>query len=210
MILLENKYQTHSHKSKEIKENLPAEKKVEKVITGTATTKKKGLGKKFADIFIAEDARSVGDFILQDIIVPAAKSLFVDLISGGANMIAYGDRGAAGRRPTSDRYGYGSGYTNYNRMSTRRDTRPVARTTTSYNFDDIYIPTRGEAEAVIARLEEQISEYGTASVNDLYDAVGITGEYTDCKYGWTDLRSARVERARDGSYMLKMPRALPL
>ena len=209
---MENKYGSNPHKSKEKnkEENLPAEKKVEKVIAGTATAKKKGLGKKFSDIFIAEDARSVGEFILQDIIVPAAKSLFVEMISGGANMIAYGDRGASGRRATADRYGYSSGYTNYNRMSNRRDTRPVARPATSYNYDDIYLETRGEAEAVIMRLEEQIAEYGTASVNDLYDAVGITGNFTDCKYGWTDLRSADVVRARDGSYMLKLPRALPL
>ena len=191
-------------------ENLPAEKKVEKVITGSATAKKKGLGKKFTDIFIAEDARSVGDFILQDIIVPAAKSLFVEMISGGANMIAYGERGPSGRRSTAERYGYGhrSGYTNYNRVSDRRDSRPISRSE-AYSYDDIYLETRGEAEAVLTRLDEQIDEYGTASVNDLYDAVGITGSFTDCKYGWTDLRSASVVRTRDG-YMLKLPRALPL
>jgi hypothetical protein len=39
--------------------------------------------------------------------------------------------------------------------------------------------------------------------------VGITGNYTDNKYGWTDIRSASVNRTRDG-YALKLPKALPL
>jgi hypothetical protein len=47
------------------------------------------------------------------------------------------------------------------------------------------------------------------SVADLYDLVGVTGNYTDNKYGWTDIRSASVIRVRDG-YMLKLPKALPL
>ena len=47
------------------------------------------------------------------------------------------------------------------------------------------------------------------SVMDLYDLVGITGQYTDNKYGWTNLRNAEPVRTRDG-YMLKLPRAIPL
>ena len=45
---------------------------------------------------------------------------------------------------------------------------------------------------------------------DLYDLVGITGEHTDNKYGWTNIRNAEIERLRDGGYRIKMPRALPI
>ena len=51
--------------------------------------------------------------------------------------------------------------------------------------------------------------YGTVSVADLYDLVGISGNYTDNKYGWTNIRNAEPIRVRDG-YMLKLPKALPL
>ena len=206
---MENKYPSNSHASKEKKENLPAEKKVEKIVTGNATIKKKGFAKRFTDIFVAEDARSVGEFILQDVIVPAAKSLFVEIVCGGANMVAYGERGSSGRRSTSERYGYRSGYTNYNRLSDRRDPRPATRSDSIRSYDDIFLETRGEAEAVLTRMDELIEEYGTVSVGDLYDLVGVTGNFTDCKYGWTDLRSASVVRTRDG-YMLKLPRAIAL
>jgi hypothetical protein len=54
------------------------------------------------------------------------------------------------------------------------------------------------------------SEYGIVSVGDLYDLANITNDnYTLNKYGWTNLRDAKVVPTRDG-YMIKLPRALPL
>ena len=44
---------------------------------------------------------------------------------------------------------------------------------------------------------------------DLYDMVNITGDYTDTKWGWYDLRGAGVERIRSG-YLLDLPRPVPL
>ena len=54
-----------------------------------------------------------------------------------------------------------------------------------------------------------MEEYGTVRVADLYDLVGVTGQYTDNNYGWTNIRNAEIVRVRDG-YKIKMPRALPL
>ena len=58
-------------------------------------------------------------------------------------------------------------------------------------------------------MDDLIETYGLVSVADFYDLVGVTGDYTDNKYGWTDLRNANVIRVRDG-YMIKLPRALLL
>ena len=51
--------------------------------------------------------------------------------------------------------------------------------------------------------------YGLVRVADLYDLVGITGSYTDNKYGWTNIRNVEPIRVRDG-YMLKLPKAMPI
>ena len=58
-------------------------------------------------------------------------------------------------------------------------------------------------------LDELIETYGLVRVADLYDLVGITGNYTDNKYGWMNIRNAEIMRVRDG-YMIKMPRAVPI
>ena len=60
-------------------------------------------------------------------------------------------------------------------------------------------------------MEDLLDQYKLVSVADLYDLVGISGDYTDNKYGWTNLRNARVERLRyEDGYILKLPKALPL
>ena len=58
-------------------------------------------------------------------------------------------------------------------------------------------------------MEELIDMYQLVSVADFYDLVGVSGNYTDNRYGWTNVRNAYVVRVRDG-YMIKLPKALPL
>ena len=59
------------------------------------------------------------------------------------------------------------------------------------------------------RMDELVSTYGLVSVADFFDLLGVTGNYTDNNYGWTDIRNAKVMRVKDG-YMIKLPKALPL
>ena len=54
-----------------------------------------------------------------------------------------------------------------------------------------------------------IDTYGIVSVADMYDLVGIATNYTDNKYGWTNLRNAEPIRVANG-YMLKLPKAGPI
>ena len=118
-------------------------------------------------------------------------------------MILYGESRRGGRRSTADKVSYRS-YSDYSRP------REVRSTTASrYSYDEIILDSRGEAEDVLARLDELIDSYGLVRVADLYDLVGITGDYTDNKYGWTSLRTAEVIRVREG-YAIKMPRAIPI
>ena len=81
--------------------------------------------------------------------------------------------------------------------------------TSRYSYDTITLDTRGEAEEVLARMDEIIDTYKMVRVADFYDLVGVTGNYTDNKYGWTNIRNAEVIRVRDG-YRIKLPRALPI
>ena len=106
---------------------------------------------------------------------------------------------------------YDSRYRNYYDRDTRAS-RVLDRGNTpysGYSYDDIILSNRGEAEDVISRMDELIDAYGLVRVADLYDLVGITGNYTDNKYGWTNIRNAEIIRVRDG-YMIKMPRAIPI
>lgn len=195
-------YKSNSHKSKENRNAPEEKKKVQKVVKGTVKTKKKNSISKLTDVFVSEDIHTVGHFIFTDVVVPTVKKVIVDIITEGANMFFFGDRGRGGRSSSN------SSYISYRSYSDRRDA-PTDRVRTGYSHEDIILESRGEAEEVLIRMDELIDTYGTASVADLYDLVGKSCHYTDHKYGWTNLRNAEPVRVRDG-YMLKLPKAGPI
>lgn len=195
-------FKPNSHRSKEEKQ----EKKIEKVVSGTVKPKKKSEIRKFADVFIQEDVNNVGSYILQDILVPAVKKAISDIVTNGIDMILYGETGRTKKKSPSSNVSYRS---YYERDRERDCDRYASRNRNSYSYDDIIIDNRGEAEEVLSRMDELIDTYGLASVADFYELVGVTGNYTDNKYGWTDIRNASVVRVRDG-YIIKLPKALPL
>ncbi len=202
----ELKYQPNSHKFKEEKKSVnKADKKVEKVIKGTAKVKKKSELGKFKDIFISDDAKNVKQYVFLDVLVPAIKKAVSDIVTDGISMILYGETGHGKKSSTASRVSYRSYYDD------RRDDRRYSenRTRTGYSYDDIILDSRGEAEEVLSRMDELIDTYSMVSVADLYDLIGVTGNYTDNKYGWTNIRNAEVVRVREG-YLLKLPKALPI
>jgi len=195
----------------------PEEKKqLEKVITGGVRTKKRSFGKKIAETFLEDDTKSVTSYIIHDVLIPAAKAMISDMVGGGIEMLLFGERR---RGSSSIRRDGGKSYTNYGSFSSGsyrdkdprdRGGRDLSKTARSqHDFGTIGLDTRGEAEDVLSRLVDLTIDYGQATVADLYDLVGITGAFTDNRYGWTDLRSASVRRDREG-YVLDLPRTQPL
>lgn len=195
-------FKPNSHKSKELAP-VP-EKKVEKIVKGTVKSKKKNGIDKLKDNFISEDAANIKTYVVMDVLIPAVKKAICDIVKNGVDMILYGESGRSKRRPSE--------YVSYDRRYLDRgDPRfyKADRARIGYSYDDIILETRGEAEDVLARMDELIELYGMVSVADLYDLVGITGNYTDNKYGWTNIRNAEPVHVRDG-YMLRLPKVTSL
>ena len=197
-------YKPNSHRSKIDQKEQPNEKKVQKVVRGKVKTKKKKTSLK--DIFISEDAANVKSYVFMDVLVPAVKKAISDIVRDGIDMILYGE---ARSRKSSSNASYVS-YRSYSDRDRREERRySDSRVRSAYSYDDIILENRGEAEDVLTRMDELIDTYGIVSVADMYDLVGISGNYTDNKYGWTNLRNAEPVRVRDG-YMLKLPKPGPI
>ena len=197
-------YKPNSHKSKEEQKESTSEKKVKKVISGTAKSKKKNEIQKFADVFISEDVNNVKSYILLDVLIPAIKKAVSDIVTNGIDMLLYGESEKTKKNSTSSKISYRNYYENDQKRSYNS-----SAVKSGYSYDNIILDNRGEAEEVLARMDELVAAYGIVSVADLYDLVGVTGRYTDNKYGWTDIRSATIVRTRDG-YLIKLPKVLPL
>lgn len=175
--------------------------KVEKVITGVVKSKKKnGL----LSMFMPEEVTDIKSHIIFEVLIPAAKKA----VSDGVNMMLFGETGNSRKSATSSKVSYREYYGREEREVERGRDRGRSRAG-GYSYDDIILESRAEANDVISRLDEIIDVYGMASVADLYDLVGITGQYTDNNYGWKDIGSASHVSVRDG-YLLKLPIARPL
>lgn len=198
-------YKPNSHKSKE--ESQEREKRVDKpVVTGGVKIKQKSEVSKLADVFISEDASNVKNYIIMDVLIPTIKDTLYNVVKGTLDMILFG-----GNANRSERRTNGS-YVSYDRFSDRKDRtsrNDSYRTNSGYNHGDVVLDSRPEAEEVLSQMDDIIRSYGWVTVADLYDLLGESCNFTDQKYGWTNLRNANVVRVRDG-YMIKLPKALPI
>lgn len=206
-------YGGNSHKMKDEQKALPAklseEKKVEKVISGSAKPKKKGEIQKFADVFISEDVGNVKSYIFMEVLVPAVKKAISDIVTNGVDMILYGETRQKKNSTTTTKVSYGKYYGNSGEQEHRSSSyRQSGRS--GFDYDEIIFETRGDAESVLDAMNEIISQYGVVSVGDLYDLAAVsTDNFAVNKYGWTDIAGCKAVRVRDG-YVLKLPKAYPL
>ena len=186
------------------------DKKVTRVVQGDVKRRKKSLGSKFKETFFSDSVESVWDYVLFDVVIPAAKDMISDAVTEGfQRMIFGGDSRPSSRRRGNFRPG-GSGYVSYNRYSSPlprddprgRSRRSPARTS---SFEDIILPSRAEAEAVIDQMYLLVEKYEQVTVSDLLEMVGLNPKFTDERWGWTDLRGVSARRLNNG-YLLDLPR----
>lgn len=176
-----------------------------------ATVRKKPLGKRIAETMTGDDARTVGDYVLFDVVIPAVKNLFFDAASQGLERTLFGTVRRQGSGP--------SNISKYHAKPNTRSplgrafepdgpTRTMSQTArANHDFDGIVLEDAIEADRVLEALKAYIEQYNIASVSDLYDAVGVTGSFQDEKWGWfpDDVRHFGKQRVRNG-YLLNLPR----
>lgn len=192
-------YPSNSFKSKEAETE-----EVKKVTTGNVRTKEKSIGKRFAESFIRNDAKSVKDYVIFDVLLPAVKDMFSSAIQTAADMFIYGEKRNHGNtRTLGNRAG-----TNYNTVyrTVNGDNQTRAAGGDRYAVEDILFDTRPDADAVLDDLMAEIDRFGMVSAFKYYQFCGLSCDYTLKDWGWYDLQNASVVRTRDGDYTIKLPR----
>jgi hypothetical protein len=184
--------------------------KVERVVSGEAKTRKRGLGKQFKETFIAGTARGAVDYMVNDVIVPSLKEMMFEAFQSGLQKMIFGESRI--RRGVPSPTGYGNvPRVNYQSMSQPTKARTISGPAKARgSFDEIVIPSRSEAEEVLERMYDILQNYDVVLVADLYALTGIAGSHTDHRWGWTSLRGAQVVPQRGNGYLLDLPEPEPL
>lgn len=202
----------NSHEQKRTQGEPSSQEKKErpqKVVNNQVVQRKKPLRSRLSELVFGGDGKSVAQYVVADVMLPALKDMVADAVSQGIERLIFGENKPANRRPG---HRPGGGPINYNRMSGNVTVnRPgesrvmTPRGRASHDFGEIVLQTRAEAEEVISSMLDLLEKYGIVSVSDLYDLVGEVGTHIDEKWGWMNLSSADVRRTRDG-YVLNLPR----
>lgn len=182
-------------------------KKVEKVIQGTAVPAQRNLGQRFTEVFLGDDISNVKEYLFYERIVPGIK----EMILAGIEMMLFGGDRVIRRNNNPSK----ASYVSYNKMYASSPSRREREARETYSnrasqFTDYIFESKGEALEVLDTLTELIDVYDQASVNDFYDAIGVTGDFTDANYGWHELGNASIRRVRGGGYILDLPRPIVL
>ena len=206
-------YQSNSKKSKEIGADVPTNPKtVERITVNDVIVKKPGIGRKFRDLFIEADLKTVIRSVAFEVLVPAAKNMMFDSVNRGSERMLYGDTAArrrslgGGPRVTYNnpvnRGGYGGSPLRYAPQPSP-DPRP---NTPRLGRTDLILSTQEEADAVLEQMKDLVDQYEVASVADLNALVGLPTSHIDNKWGWGNLSGTTIRQIREG-YLIEFPPA---
>jgi hypothetical protein len=172
-----------------------------------AQKQKTPLRRRMRDAFTGDDASSIGEYVLLQLIIPAIKSTLFDVITGSANRALFGQ----GIRP-GQTIGNRQGVVNYSGINRNvissgnaGDQRALSqREMSEHNFSNIILDSRQDAERVLGALVDILDKYNMVTVSDLYELVNITGSFVDDKWGWFNLGGATISPVR-GGFVLNLP-----
>lgn len=180
--------------------------KIEKVVKNRVTTQKKSLGQKFGETFLSDESGGVGSYIFNDVLIPALKDTFVDMVEGAINMAFYGDTRHRSRNRSSFSRGSIEHVPYDFSFDSRSRRRSAPRGRARYDMDNIRFKTRADADLTLDTLTEYLDKYDSVSVGDVYESLGIPTQANDFHYGWYELGGAHIRKSRDGGYILELPR----
>lgn len=208
-------YQGNSKKSKET-ENIPP-KNIERVVDTKVIVQKKGIARKFRELFIEADFKTVIRYVATDVLLPAARNMILDASTKGVERMLYGE--SAMRRRN---FGSGPRITYNTPVNRAYQDSPLRESThryapspspepraLQYSRNDFILSSREEAELVLERMNDIIDTYSVASVADLNDLVGLPTTHVDNKWGWSQLGNVQIRQIREG-YLIDFPSTEPI
>lgn len=202
-------YKPNSYRFKELEKNNASENRgIQKVTKNDVKVQKKGVIESAIDAFVKEDIPNIKEHLLSDILIPTIKNTIWDTFTNVLDMILYNGSGhRINNEPGSSRIPYVS-YNKYSNNQQTNNTNSIARRN-NYNFSYITFKSKYDADDVLKQMDEIMDQYKLVRVADLYELIGKTPDFTDQKYGWQDIRSAKVVQSR-GGYHIELPKPLPI
>ena len=196
------------------KDNRDGDRKQLPELKGTASVRKPSRGTKIVNAFIAQEVHDVKDYVIFDVVIPAIKRTFRDLIVNTLDMTFYGKAGSD-RRDDRDRR---SPYVSYNAYSRRERDSATDRRERRYappidirHLDAVEFEYKSDADNAIGFLEESIEHCGSVTVFDFISCAGLRPSSVHRDWGWYDIgRPEALETPEGKWYVAGLPKPRPM
>lgn len=159
------------------------------------------------DAFISPEVHDVKRYIVFDVVIPAVKQTFRNLIVNTLDMSLFGSV-RANQKPGQQG---NTTYVQYDRAyNSQNDYTKPKKAAGSYirvnELNRIVFEDKNDAIEVLNYLFSNIEEYNVASVADFISAAKQDVVSIHHKWGWYDLKGSSVEELPDGrGYWISMP-----
>lgn len=181
----------------------PETKKKEKDIQPlnvSAKSRKSGIFKRIMSNFVETDSKTLLDWLVKDQFIPWVKDTCINTLQ----QIFYQNGNSGVGSPTNK--------TNYQAYSYKYSVKPATMNEyhaekERYDYNEIILSTKEEAETVLRAMWKCINEYESASITDLYRLVNVTGnDFQEGNWGWDkdNFQKATWKRISAG-YLLILP-----
>lgn len=185
-----------------------------KTVAKPVSKSKKSPVSKLAETFIKEDLKSVGAYVVHDVVIPAISDTICTMIQETTERIFHG--GDSYSSSSSKR----GGYTSYNSISSGRRTyngtiskkEAITLSRNKGEFDNPIFTYRDDALRVRDEMWERIGAYGEVSIATVKRLIGDDSRsYIDRDWGWIDdqVDFMDIRKVREG-YLLYLPKAVYL
>ena len=171
-------------------------------------TKERSVWRRLGDILINQNEESISDYVINKVIIPSVKNMWADALISIIELV-FGTRRPVSGGASRTNYTVYSNQNNKPAQSSIQEPERYAVASSKQDFKEVIFDERWQAEDIVDKMTSAIMEYGTVSVADYYELVGLPINFTDYKYGWTNLANAAIERV-GGGYLLKMPPTIKL
>lgn len=156
---------------------------------------KVGLFGKIRRQLVLPDAKSVLEYIVLDVAIPAVIDTAYNMVMSSVNMF-FGRQGT--RNASSGRKGYDQYFGTKNNMVYSNDP--------NYIMEDLTFDSYEKAMNALRRMRAWRDQYGSISVKKAYEIGGVPTDYTKDRWGWRsprDLDEARVV-AKGSDYIINI------
>lgn len=184
-----------------------------RVIVSGVKDREKNMLQRFADYFFIGDAQTIKEYAIKDVIIPAIKRTFRNLIMNSLDMTLFGEPG----KPFESGYYGGGGASKTGKYTSYSSYYGAPGTPKSSAIDTFRKPTDyrkwlfaspNECEEIIGAMQAEIDTYDRVRLRQLCEWCGKPFSPADELYGWVDISGATYRFVADpkgDGYVLDLP-----